>query len=272
MNVACLRVLIAACLIGAFALRGNALTPEERYGPVFYGIRLPAQGARVLLILDTSKSMSRKDAARPDGGRRWDTLLDEAKVLAGQMREAASTRGAPYSLTLLYEGGETPRPPSPCINFDKADASEKLLAELARCAFTSGGSFAQTFGERLWPLVARDHITHIIYLGDNDIARHAEAVEAALAAWYNLPKASPSPAQRALWKTKEAWRKPWEHWRPAAKGVPRFASHTMLPPPPADVVFSAVAVGQPSPFLKTLAERHGGEYVERLNPKRARKR
>lgn len=111
----------------------------------------------------------------------------------------------------------------------------------------------------------------MIYLGDDDIADHKEAVRDAVSAWYALPRTEPEAARRALWNLKRAWWKPWERWRRPAKGVPTFRAQQAYPPPPRDVTFSAVAIGQASPFLKELSTLGKGEYAERL-PKRSRKR
>lgn len=259
-----------ALIASATAAQPRELTPEERYGPTFYGLRLPETGARLLLIIDVSKSMGRKDRARPDGGRRWDTLIDEVRSMTGEMAALVAARKVCFTVSLLYEGGDLPHPGSAPFDLAQAGAAERLLAELSAKTFASGGSFGTTFGETLWPLVARQHITHVIYLGDNDIARHADAVRDAVAAWYALPKANPTPQQRPLWNQKRAWWKPWERWRRPAKGTPTFRAQQAYPPPPRDVTLSAVAIGQASPFLKSLTELGKGDYAERL-PTRARK-
>ena len=236
---------------------------DERYGPAFYGLRLPETGARVLLVIDTSKSMGRKDRARVDGGRRWDTLLDEVRTMADEMVALVAARKVCFTVSLLYEGGEVPHPGSEVFDMAQRGAANRLLTELSGKTFTSGGSFERTFGETLWPLVSRQHITYVIYLGDNDIARHGDAVRDAVTAWYAVPKAEPEAARRPLWNLKRAWWKPWERWRRPVKGVPTFRAQQAYPPPPRDVVFSTVAIGQASPFLKELATLGKGDYVTR---------
>ncbi|MDO4528327.1 MAG: hypothetical protein Q4C03_06065, partial [bacterium] len=82
---------------------------EERYGPSFYGIEIPKTGARVLLIVDASKSMRRKDAMRSDGGSRWDTLVDEVDTMTTQMQALIETNPSLcFTVTLLYEVGGKP--------------------------------------------------------------------------------------------------------------------------------------------------------------------
>lgn len=264
------------CLCVALAALFCPLAPAEapsdaRYVPYFYGIALPESGARVLLVIDTSKSMGRKDASRPDGGTRWDTLCDQVSEMAGRMTELAARRRVCYTVTLLYEGGDAPHAGTEPFDLAKPGAAEALLAALRARALTSGGSFEATFGETLWPLVSRQHITHVIYLGDNDVGRYAEGpVRAAVSAWYALPRRDPAAAQRALFRLKAAWWEPWKGWRRPTAQRPAFRSRQALPPPPRDVAFSAVAIGQKSPLLEELAALGGGEYVERLAPRRGK--
>ena len=244
---------------------------EKRYGPLFYGVELPENGARVLLVVDTSKSMGRKDATRTDGGRRWDTLLDEVAKMADSMRALIRARRVCFTVSVLYEGGDTPHGGTEPFDMAQTGASERLLEELRGRDFTTGGSFETTFGETLWPLVSRQHITYVFYLGDNDIGRYAEApVRDAVSAWYALPRKEPAADQRKLWNLKVAWWKPWANWRRPARGVPTFRSRQTfpLPPPPRDVVFSCIAIGQKSPLLKELAKLGHGEYVERVPSRR----
>lgn len=244
---------------------------EKRYGPLFYGVELPENGARVLLVVDTSKSMGRKDATRTDGGRRWDTLLDEVAKMTDSMRALIRARRVCFTVSVLYEGGDTPHGGTEPFDMAQAGASERLLEELRGRDFTTGGSFETTFGETLWPLVSRQHITYVFYLGDNDIGRYAEApVRDAVSAWYALPRKEPAADQRKLWNLKVAWWKPWANWRRPARGVPTFRSRQTfpLPPPPRDVVFSCIAIGQKSPLLKELAKLGHGEYVERVPSRR----
>lgn len=260
---------LAALSPVATAAESRELTPEERYGPMFYGLRLPETGARLLLIIDTSKSMGRKDSTRTDGGRRWDTLLDEVRTMTNEMAALIAARKVCFTVSVLYEGGDLPHAGSEPFDLAQAGSAERLLSELSAKTFVSGGSFETTFGETLWPLVARQHITHIVYLGDNDIARHAETVRDAVSAWYALPRTAPEAHQRPLWNQKRAWWKPWERWRRPTRGIPTFRAQQAYPPPPRDVTFSAVAIGQASPFLKELTALGKGEYAERLS-KRSR--
>lgn len=267
-----LRPCLCAALAALFCPLAPAEAPSDaRYVPYFYGIALPESGARVLLVIDTSKSMGRKDASRPDGGTRWDTLCDQVSEMAGRMAALAARRRVCYTVTLLYEGGDAPHAGTEPFDLAKPGAAEALLAALRARALTSGGSFEATFGETLWPLVSRQHITHVIYLGDNDVGRYAEApVRAAVSAWYALPRRDPAAAQRALFRLKAAWWEPWKGWRRPTAQRPAFRGQQALPPPPRDVVFSAVAIGQKSPLLEELAALGGGEYVERLAPRRGK--
>lgn len=267
-----LRPCLCAALAALFCPLAPAEAPSDaRYVPYFYGIALPESGARVLLVIDTSKSMGRKDASRPDGGTRWDTLCDQVSEMAGRMAALAARRRVCYTVTLLYEGGDAPHAGTEPFDLAKPGAAEALLAALRARALTSGGSFEATFGETLWPLVSRQHITHVIYLGDNDVGRYAEApVRAAVSAWYALPRRDPAAAQRALFRLKAAWWEPWKGWRRPTAQRPAFRGQQALPPPPRDLVFSAVAIGQKSPLLEELAALGGGEYVERLAPRRGK--
>ena len=267
-----LRPCLCAALAALFCPLAPAEAPSDaRYVPYFYGIALPESGARVLLVIDTSKSMGRKDASRPDGGTRWDTLCDQVSEMAGRMAALAARRRVCYTVTLLYEGGDAPHAGTEPFDLARPGAAEALLAALRARALTSGGSFEATFGETLWPLVSRQHITHVIYLGDNDVGRYAEGpVRAAVSAWYALPRRDPAAAQRALFRLKAAWWEPWKGWRRPTAQRPAFRSQQALPPPPRDVVFSAVAIGQKSPLLEELAALGGGEYVERLAPRRGK--
>ncbi len=267
-----LRPCLCAALAALFCPLAPAEAPSDaRYVPYFYGIALPESGARVLLVIDTSKSMGRKDASRPDGGTRWETLCDQVSEMAGRMAALAARRRVCYTVTLLYEGGDAPHAGTEPFDLAKPGAAEALLAALHARALTSGGSFEATFGETLWPLVSRQHITHVIYLGDNDVGRYAEApVRAVVSAWYALPRRDPAAAQRALFRLKAAWWEPWKGWRRPTAQRPAFRGQQAYPPPPRDVVFSAVAIGQKSPLLEELAALGGGEYVERLAPRRGK--
>ncbi len=248
-------------------------SPEDRYGPVFYGIELPEDGARLLLIIDTSKSMGRKDKTRIDGGCRWDTLIDEVRAMSTQMEALIQERRVNFTVTLLYEGGDTPHTGSEAYDLAVKGEAEKMLRALEAKTFTSGGSFEVTFGETLWPLVADHHITYIIYLGDNDIGKYEESVQSSVAAWYTLPRKQPSADQRKLWNLKNDWWEPWSRWRkPAGSGRLVFKQQQSLPPPPKEVTFSCVAIGQASPLLKDLATLGKGVYVERLTKSKRKKK
>lgn len=263
---------LIASLLTAYHLQAATPPPEERYGPCFYGIDLPETGARVLLVIDTSKSMGRKDTLRTDGGTRWMTLCDEVAQMTERMEELQHAGGVPYAVALLYEGGQTPHPGSELYHLAEPGARERLLDNLAKRELAAGGTFEATFGQTLWPLVTKHHITHLFYLGDNDIAAHGEAVRSAVNAWYALPTERPSPAQRPLWRQKKAWREAWAQWRPPTKRAHAFAQRKpALPPPPREVTLSCIAIGQASPFLQSLAELGHGRYVERVK-KRRRKR
>ncbi len=263
------------CGLGGLWLHGEPTEREireEKYGPSFYGIELPETGANVLLVVDISKSMGRKDASRTDGGRRWDTLVDEVTSLCDQMTLLIAERRVHFAITLLYEGGEQGHPGTEAYVLAEKGAKARLLQALQRETFAAGGSFEKTFGETLWKLVARDHVTHLFYLGDNDIGKYADTVEAAVGAWYTLPKEKPSAQARALWSLKKKWYQPWERWRkPVGQGRLTFKRQQSLPPPPKEVVFHAIAIGQKSPLLKRLADLGSGTYIERL-PKKKKKR
>ncbi len=262
-RVVWMMVMLVAGMLSAERAAEERAIREEKYGPMFYGIELPEQGANLLLVIDISKSMGRKDRLRTDGGRRWDTLVDEVTTMCGQMEALVREKRVHYAVTVLYEGGEG-HLGTEAYPLAKPEASAQLLRALQRQAFAAGGSFETTFRERLWSLVARDHITHVIYLGDNDIGKYDELVRGAVGAWYALPRQKPSAEQRPLWNRKQAWQKGWAHWRkPAGRGQLTFKRQQSLPPPPKDVVFSCVAIGQASPTLKALAELGQGEYVER---------
>lgn len=235
----------------------------ERYGPVFYGVELPQSGARVLVIVDTSKSMGRKDKERTEPGTRWDTLRDEVRSMTDSMEDLVNRRKVCFTLSFLYEGGDLFHKGTEPFDFAVPGTGERVAAALERRDFTSGGNFEVTFGETLWPLVAKQHITHVFYLGDNDIGRYESEVLGAVKAWYELPPKNPTGEQRKLWNLKKAWRKPWERWRKPAKGVPVFKSQQKFPPPPKDVTFSCIAIGQKSATLEQLATLGHGDYVER---------
>lgn len=262
-------LLLAVCLMSAFPLRAQM---HERYGPVFYGIELPETGARVLLIIDTSKSMGRKDKTRTEPGTRWDTLCDEVDSMTDTMEELIAKRKVCFTVSLLYEGGDLEHKGTDPFDLSVPGTAEKLAAALERRDFTSGGNFEATFGEKLWPLVSKQNITHVFYLGDNDIGRYENEVVDATAAWYKLPEKNPDGSQRKLWNMKKEWRKAWARWRKPTKGVPVFKSQQKLPPPPKDVIFSTIAIGQSSETLKQLSTLGSGEYVERGVTKKRKKK
>lgn len=257
------------CGIGRFAEAQS----EDRYGPIFYGIELPETGARVLLIIDTSKSMGRKDKSRVEPGTRWDTLCDEVDSMTDTMKDLIAKRKVCFTVSLLYEGGDLGHKGTDPFDISVPGTAEKLAAALERREFTSGGNFEETFGEKLWPLVSKQNITHVFYLGDNDIGRYEDEVLKATTAWYELPDKNPDGSQRKLWNLKKEWRKAWARWRKPAKGIPVFKSQQKLPPPPKDVTFSTIAIGQSSETLEKLATLGSGEYVERgVTQKRKKKK
>ena len=131
-------------------------------------------------------------------------------------------------------------------------------------------------------VIGSEYCYHDAYCGDEcafgqimgmpeSFAAPAGLVGKAVSAWYALPRKDPAPDQRALWETKVAWWKPWGQRRRAARGAPAFREALRLPPPPRDVVFSCVAIGQPSELLRELAGLGRGEYVERLSGHRRAK-
>lgn len=256
-----LLLLIASSLVFAQQAGRSAIEATHTSSkPSFFGIQLPEEGARVLLILDISKSMGLKDALRTDGGRRWDTLLEEVQKMTQQMQENIRVKPTCYTVTVLFEGGDAPHLGTPPYDLSVRGAAERLQKDLTERTFVSGGSFEATFGENLWPLVARQQITHILYLGDNDIAKYETPVRNAVAAWYAVPRKNPEPYQKDLYKLKTQWRKAWDD-RSAVKT-------RRLPPLLSDVVISCIAIGQPSPFLKELSEMGKGTYVERCKKRR----
>lgn len=257
----CLLLLaVSLCCFAQQVDRRTIEGPRSSSMPTFFGIKLPEEGARVLLILDISKSMGLKDALRTDGGRRWDTLLDEVRQMTAQMQDNIRAKPTCYTITVLYEGGDSPHLGTPPYEISVRGAAERLLKDLEARTFVSGGSFEATFGENLWPLVARQNITHIIYLGDNDIAKYEAPIRNAVSAWYALPRKNPEPYQKELYKLKTQWRKGWDD-RTAVKA-------RRLPPLLSDVVISCVAIGQPSAFLKELSELGKGSYVERCKKRK----
>ncbi len=249
------------------------LTPEEyeeRYGISLYGIDLPPKGANLLLIIDASKSMNRKDAARKTPGRRWDTLIDEVTAMRDAMQTAAKERNAPFSVSIIFEGGDTAHVGIGPFNMAKAEAGETLIKTLKDKQFLSGGNFETTFKETLWPFVAKHAITYIVYLGDDDISSYAVPVREALSQWY-APNQKPDAATRKCQKLKANWRSHWKTWRPPKRGTPAFKNARLLPPPPKELTFSCVAVGQDSALLKELSTLGQGIYVARKGKSKRKK-
>lgn len=273
-------VAIVALFLGSPLLAtttgADALTEEEvreRYGITFYGIDLPSRGANLLLVIDASKSMRRKDAARTTPGRRWDTLIDEVTQMRDAMQEQAQKRGVPFTVSIIFEGGDEVHEGIGPFDLRDTAAGEALVTALVEKEFLSGGNFETTFQETLWPFVARHAITYIVYLGDDDIGTYATAVRSALTDWYTAPETKPTAAQRKCQQQKAAWRKHWARWRPTKRGMPTFKKTRPLPPPPKDVTFSCVAIGQSSPLQEEMATLGKGQYIERkAKAKRKRKK
>lgn len=254
-------------------LEARSKAHDKRYGPAFYGIELPETGARVLLIVDASKSMGRKDALRTDGGTRWQTLIDEVETMTQTMADLqAKHPRLSYTLTLLYDVGGTPHKGSAPFDLTQPTARDRLLNELRAKKLGQGGNYEATFCETLWPLVAQQHITHIFFLGDNDIGAYASTIETAFYRWYALTPKEPKEAElKPLWRLKRTWFEPWKKWRaPSARRTLDFrrADALRLMPPPKDVIFSAIVIGQASPLLKAFTEAAHGTYVERKKTKR----
>lgn len=245
-------------------------TPEERYGPTFYGIELPKTGARVLLIVDASKSMRRKDTRRIDGGTRWDTLVDEVKSMSETMTETLQQQPLLcYTVTLLFDVGSAPHTGTQPYNMANPAERQALLSALEGKSLGEGGNYRQTFGEVLWPLVSKQHITHIVFLGDNDIARYSDEILPQFSNWYSLSMKKPKDSHlRSLWQLKHAWWSPWKNWRPPNRAFAKLKREQIFPPPPKEVTFSAVVIGQTSPLLRQLTELGQGSYVEYKNKKK----
>ncbi len=245
---------------------------HERYEITFYGIELPQKGANLLLVIDASKSMGRKDAARKTPGRRWDTLIDEVTAIRDAMQAATQKTGVPFSVSLIFEGGDTAHAGIGPFNMAKPEDGEALITALKEKTFLSGGNFETTFKETLWPFVAKHAITYIVYLGDDDIGTYAGAVREAMTAWYAPEGTKPDATLRKCQRHKANWRLHWKTWRPPKRGVPLFKNAKLLPPPPKDVTFSCVAIGQSSPLLEELATLGRGKYVERKKASRKKKK
>lgn len=251
------------CPVFVAGAQPSASTSHDRYGISFYGIDLPAEGANLLLIIDASKSMNRKDAARVTPGRRWETLIDEVRTMGEQMYTATRTHGVPFSVSILFEGGSEAHKGVGPFDMGKPSEQKQLLELLERKELLSGGNFETTFRETLWPFVARHAITCIIYLGDNDIGAYADCVQEAVSDWYAAGETASTPHARKCRQLKAAWRKTWARWRPKSRTMPSFKQTRQLPPPPKEIVFSCVAIGQSSSLLQTLATLGKGQYIER---------
>jgi hypothetical protein len=255
------------------ALEARAKAHDERYGPTFYGIEIPETGARVLLIIDASGSMQQRDTLRSDGGSRWQTLIDEVSSMTQQMADLqkANPRLC-YTVSILYEvfryeKNEKAHKGTPPFDLSQPNARTALIEELQSTTPGGGANFNVTFNETLWPLVAKQHITHIFFLGDNDIDVYGEAIEATFRRWYAVtPKEPKAAKERQLWRLKKTWFEPWKKWRPpsARRTLALRSSETLrLPPPPKEVTFSAIAIGASSPLLETFTTLARGTYVER---------
>lgn len=253
------------------ALSLPAADLNERYQVDFYGVGIPPYGAHILIVADRSKSMNVKDIGRDDGGTRWMTLVQEVSEMVGQMEALLRARPVRYTVTMLYEGGGD-HCGSEAYNIGTKGAGARLIADVTAERPGAGGNFTKTFGENLWPLVARDAITHIFFLGDTDIDRQESEVIAAVEAWYGLPgtvrlpkkmitrKRAPrsaplSYAEKELFGLKERWGGYWDHYR-----GPRHSGRIM-PPPVEEVVFNCVTIGRESSAQKRLAELGRGECV-----------
>jgi hypothetical protein len=255
----------------AVSAQADQAAYEERYGITLYGIDLPPKGANLLLIIDASKSMNRKDAARATPGKRWDTLIDEVTAMQEAMKTCSAERGVPFSVSILFEGGDAPQAPLGPFNPSKPADCETLLTTLKEKPLLSGGNFETTFQETLWPFVSKHAITYIVYLGDDDIGTYASTVREALSQWYAPAKDKPTPATRKTQKLKANWRLHWKTWRPPKRGTPTFKNTRPLPPPPKDVTFSCVAIGQDSSLLKEITTLGNGIYVARKSKSKSKK-
>lgn len=276
-------LLVNCALASLFAVEtSDAKTAEEiraahkeRYGPTFYGIEIPETGARVLLIVDASKSMRRKDAMRTDGGTRWDTLVDEVDAMVTQMQALVKRNSTLcFTVTLLYDVGGTPHPGTMPFDISQPSGKTLLMKELESKTFGNGGNFETTFCETLWPLVSKQHITHIFFLGDNDIATYASTIEPTFKQWFDItPKKPKTEELKKLWQLKCAWWEPWKRWRPPSKRKQlsfKKDKQLQLPPPPKEVSFSAIVIGQSSPLLERFTKIANGTYIERKKTKKKR--
>jgi hypothetical protein len=254
-------------------LEARSKAHDDRYKPTFYGIEIPPTGARVLLIVDASGSMTTPDSLRTDGGTRWQTLIDEVTSMTNAMQELqASHPHLCFTITLLYEvyryeNGGKPHKGTQAFDLSQPTAREALIKELQATVPGGGANFETTFNDTLWPLVAQQHITHIFFLGDNDIDYFSDRIYSTFNHWYGLTKKEPKEAkQKKLWRLKCAWYEPWKRWRPPTQRRTlelRKSDLLRLPPPPREVTFSAIAIGESSPLLKTFTEIARGTYVER---------
>lgn len=261
----CLALLAVMCGMGLTErmVYASEAMVRDRYGVTFYGIDLPKNGANLLLVIDASKSMKRKDAARKTAGRRWDTLLDEVRAMCEAMQMAIKERGVPFTVSVLFEGGKEAHQGIGPYDMAKSVERDTLITTLTNKEFLSGSNFKVTFGETLWAFVARHAITYVIYLGDDDIGTYATEVRTAMGNWYAGEEAKVTPELRKVRHQKETWRKAWAQWRPKKKGTLTFKEKRVLPPPPKEVTFSCVAIGQESTLLKELATLGKGQYIER---------
>lgn len=271
---------LAFFLLGLAAVTLPAQDLNERYLVDFYGIEIPPDGAHVLIVADRSKSMNVKDIGRDDGGTRWMTLIREVTDMVSQMEAILKTRPVRYTVTMLYEGGGD-HVGTAAYNLRVRGAGERLVTDITAERPGAGGNFEKTFCEHLWPLVARDSITHIFFLGDTDIDRQESEVIDAVSAWYALPTVIRMPqrkgakrkvqsepiayGQRELYALKKRWGSLWDHYR----GPKR--SGRAIPPPVEEVVFNCITIGRESTAQNRLAELGGGQCV-RVSAKKGRKR
>lgn len=146
---------------------------SEKYGIQFYGIQIPEEGARVVLILDTSGSMSclvRSADGKPK--RRWDILIEEVEQMLKSMAEQTAKTGAPFALGVIFEGTSGGDPtPFYTIEASRYDTHPlpQLIKRLNAITPSGGVTFDEVFSNKLWPYVAKHGATHAIFLGDDDI-------------------------------------------------------------------------------------------------------
>ena len=254
---------------------------SEKYGIQFYGIQIPEEGARVVLILDTSGSMSclvRSADGKPK--RRWDILIEEVEQMLKSMAEQSAKTGAPFALGVIFEGtsGGDPTP------FYTIEASRyntlplpQLIKRLNAIDPSGGATFDEVFSNKLWPYVAKHGATHAIFLGDDDIQYMADAVIQSVKKWYQTTSQG-SAAKFSFGKKnfkgplsalKNKWAAaPWSRAMPTAphkqKSGLKFSNKSAkqkFPPRPQDVTFHCIAINVDSETLKTIAKLGGGEYT-----------